>query len=327
MTAFGPGVAYATKAFLCKAMASLAVEEGMWLDVSTGGELAVALAAGVPAGRLVFHGNNKSDAELRAGTRAGSVGSSSTHSTRSTGSSPGPEPTPRRGAQSVLIRVTPGVEAHTHEYVMTGQEDSKFGFGLASGAADAAVEALRGSTALRLVGVHAHIGSQIFRVDVFAKAIAVLAPFLRPAPFWELCVGGGLGVAYLNDEQAPSITEWAATTALGVPARPGSAAAVRVTAEPGRSIVATAGMTLYRVGTIKDAPRYPHLCVGRRRNERQPTAGALRQRLRGLPAPLPAPPRPSACGWSASTASRVTSSSRTPAFPPTSPSATSSPPR
>jgi len=254
VAAFGPGVAYATKAFLCKAMARLAVEEGMTLDVSTSGELATAIAADVPPERLVLHGNNKSDAEL---TQALDLGisriivdsfdeisrlahlSGSTHQ--------------RLARQPVMVRVTPGVEAHTHEYVKTGQEDSKFGFSLSSGAAERAAAEIAAIPGVELVGLHAHIGSQIFALDGYDEAIAVLAPLLEKLALPELCVGGGLGVAYVNGEQAPSITAWAerlrsTCSASGVPA------SVRLTAEPGRAIVASAALTIYRVGTIKDLP-------------------------------------------------------------------------
>jgi len=228
-------------------MAALVHEEGMCIDVSTGGELHVALAAGVPAERLVLHGNNKSRAELDAALTVG-VGRIVIDSfdeldrLEALG-----------GRPNVLVRVTPGVEAHTHEYVMTGQEDSKFGFGLRSGAAAAAVERAVASPALELVGVHAHIGSQVFLLPSFVKAVDVLAGFVRPLGLPELVVGGGLGVPYVEGEEAPTITEWAevvraACTDAGIDP------ATRITAEPGRAIVATAGLTLYRVGTIKDIP-------------------------------------------------------------------------
>jgi diaminopimelate decarboxylase len=247
------GVAYGTKAFLCKAMAALAVEENMLLDVSTGGELAVALAAGVPADRLVLHGNNKSVAELTTALEAG-VGRvvvdsfDEVHRLAKLA-----DAGLLRNGVDALVRVTPGVEAHTHEYVMTGQEDSKFGFSLAHGTADRAVEELRAVPGIRLVGAHTHVGSQIFRVDVYARVVSLLAPFLQRHRLQECCIGGGLGVAYLNSEHSPSMAEWAAVvrTACAVARLPGD---VRVTAEPGRSIVATAGLTLYRVGTIKDLP-------------------------------------------------------------------------
>jgi diaminopimelate decarboxylase len=254
VSAFGDGVAYATKAFLCKAMARLAHEEGMCLDVATGGELEVVLAAEVPPERLVLHGNNKSDEEL---ARALSIGvgrivvdsfDEIARLGRLTEDLP-------RGARrpSVLVRVTPGVEAHTHEFVRTGQEDTKFGFSVASGAAAKAVAALELMGGVELVGVHAHIGSQVFEVSSFEQTAEVLGAFAAPLGLPELVLGGGLGVAYVNGEHAPSIAEWA-DAARAALAKVGLAAGTRVTAEPGRSIVATAGITLYRVGVIKDLP-------------------------------------------------------------------------
>jgi len=253
--AFGPRVAYASKAFLCKAMAALAHEEGCCVDVSTGGELAVALAAGVPAERLVLHGNNKSVAELEAALEAGvgrivvdsfdEIDRLSVLNGRRNGAGPRPK---------VLVRVTPGVEAHTHEYVMTGQDDSKFGFGLASGDALRAVERLRHpSSGVQLVGVHAHIGSQIFALEAYERALSVLVPFFNQLELEELCIGGGLGVAYVTGETAPSITEWAQVLHQAA-ASVGLADLNVLSAEPGRSIVATAGLTCYTAGTVKDLP-------------------------------------------------------------------------
>lgn len=292
--AFGHGVAYATKAFLCKAMARLAVEAGMSLDVSTSGELATAVAAGAPADRLVLHGNNKSEEELAEALRLGvaRIVVDSFDEIRRidrlvTDRVPGTRP-----PQPVMLRVTPGVEAHTHEYVMTGQEDSKFGFSVASGAADRAAEALRELPGVTLVGIHAHIGSQIFCLDAFEREVAVLAPLLERHRLSELCVGGGLGVAYLDDERAPTITEWAGYLrgACDAARVPGS---VRVTAEPGRSIVATAGLTCYRVGTIKELPgirTYVSVDGGMSDNPRPVLYGsgyeAFLPRATGAPRPL-----------------------------------------
>jgi diaminopimelate decarboxylase len=251
VAAFGGGAAYATKAFLCKAIAALVASEGMQVDVATGGELDVVLAAGVDPGQVVFHGNNKSEVEIESALRHG-VGriivDSFDEIDRLRALRPGPAASIRAS-----LRVTPGVNAHTHEFVMTGQEDSKFGFSAASGAAASALDALRGIPWLTVDGVHAHIGSQIFSLDAFEEEVAILGPFLRDNGLAELSVGGGLGVAYLNDERAPSITEWAETIekacrAAGIPET------VEVGAEPGRAIVASAGMTCYRVGTIKSLP-------------------------------------------------------------------------
>lgn len=246
---FGDGVAYATKAFLCGAMARLAHEEGMHLDVATGGEMHVALHAGVPADRLVLHGNNKSTAELRGAVEAGVgriVVDSFDELDRLERLAPQTGIVPK-----VLLRLTPGVKAETHDYIATGHDDSKFGFTVSTGAAATAIERARHSDAVELVGVHAHIGSQVFVVASFAKAAAVVAEVAAPYDLAELSVGGGLGVPYVADERAPTITEWGravldACAAVGVTAR--------VSAEPGRSIVAAAAVTLYEVGTVKRLP-------------------------------------------------------------------------
>ena len=249
VAAFGDGVAYATKAFLCRAMAKLAHEAGMHLDVASGGELAVALSAGVPAERVVLHGNNKSDEELITAREAGVgriVVDSFDELDRLEGLFGADGIVPK-----VLLRITPGVEAHTHEFVMTGQDDSKFGFGLKVGDAARAVERAGAMDAVELVGIHAHIGSQVFVAGFFEQAIEALAPFVNETGLPELSIGGGIGVAYIEGEEAPSITEWgdvvrAACEQAGITAR--------VSAEPGRAIAAAAGITVYRVGTIKEVP-------------------------------------------------------------------------
>jgi diaminopimelate decarboxylase len=250
VAAFGSGATYASKAFLCRAMARLVVEEGMGIDVSTGGELHVALAAGVPPDRITLHGNNKSEAELGMALAAG-VGRVVLDSFEEIARIEGVVAEHGVARPKVLVRVTPGVEAHTHEYVMTGQDDSKFGFGLASGAAAEAIDRAGSSDAMDLVGVHAHIGSNIFVLSGFEKAVEKLAPFVVPLGLPELCLGGGLGVAYVEGEEAPTMAEWA-----GVLHRACSAAGItsKIKVEPGRSIVAGAAVTLYRVGTIKDLP-------------------------------------------------------------------------
>ena len=247
--AFPDGVAYATKAFLCLAMARLAHEEGMQLDVATMGEFFVARRAGVPADRMVMHGNNKSPDELREAIIDG-VGRIIVDSFdeldrldalhRELGTRP-----------RVLLRLTPGVEAHTHEFIATGHDDTKFGFTVSSGAAQRAVDRAGASASVELVGVHAHIGSQVFRLDSIEEAVHIVGDLARPYGLPELSIGGGLGVAYVEGEQAPSITQWGdavrkACADAGVTAR--------VTAEPGRSIVAAAAITLYTVGTLKELP-------------------------------------------------------------------------
>jgi diaminopimelate decarboxylase len=255
VTAWGDGVAYATKAFLCRAMARLAHEEGMHLDVASGGELHVALSAGVPAERLVLHGNNKSEAELSAALEhgVGRIVIDSFDEIARVGRLVNAAPA-RAARPLVLVRVTPGVEAHTHEFVRTGGEDSKFGFSVSSGAAAQAVAALELLPGVELVGVHAHIGSQVFDASSFEQAAEVLGGFFAPLGLPELVVGGGLGVPYVNGESAPTQREWADVTRAAC-LRAGVSPSTRLAAEPGRSIVAAAGMTLYTVGTIKVLPR------------------------------------------------------------------------
>lgn len=245
VAAFGDGATYATKAFLCTAMARLAYEEGMRLDVATGGELAIAVAAGVPPDRLVVHGNNKSSDELETAMRIG-VGRLVVDNfdeidrieTLHQDGLPAPE---------VLIRVTPGVEVHTHEFVRTGGDDSKFGF--TREAVDEAVHLVAESPSMRLVGLHAHIGSQVFSLDAFQEAARVVARLATPYGLPELSLGGGLGVAYVEGEEAPTISEWAATLREAI-----QGLDVRLSVEPGRSIVASSAITLYRIGVIKDIP-------------------------------------------------------------------------
>jgi len=251
VAAFGRDrVIYATKAFLCRAMAKLAYDEGMLLDVASGGELHVAMSAGVPASACTMHGNNKSSAELRqaieAGVRYVTVDSfdefDRIDALIASGVGTGLD---------VVLRITPGVSAHTHEFISTGQNDSKFGFNLANGDAHRAVNRARRSPSVNLVGVHCHIGSNVFEASSFARAAEVMADFAVPLDLPELVLGGGLGVAYVEGEEAPSITQWGnallnACQALGVKSR--------VSVEPGRSIVAAAAMTLYTVGTIKHIP-------------------------------------------------------------------------
>jgi diaminopimelate decarboxylase len=246
---FGDGVSYAAKAFLCRAMARLVHEEGMHLDVATGGELHVALTAGVPAERLVLHGNNKSEAEL---TRARAVGvgrivvDSFDELDRLDRLHRRDGTTPR-----VLLRATPGVEAHTHEFVQTGQVDSKFGFGVVAGDLGKAVERAAASPSVELVGVHTHIGSQVFVAAFFRQAIEVIAPWVRDLDLPELSIGGGLGVPYVAGEEAPSLGQWGRVV---IDACREARINARVTAEPGRAIAAQAAVTLYTVGTIKDIP-------------------------------------------------------------------------
>jgi diaminopimelate decarboxylase len=250
VAAFGEQrVIYATKAFFTTAMAKLAHDEGLLLDVATGGELFVALHAGVPASSCVLHGNNKSVDELRMAIEAGVrhiVVDNFDELDRLDALHAQGLPAPR-----VQLRITPGVSVHTHEYIATGQNDSKFGFNLGNGDAHKAAARARASASVDFVGVHCHIGSNVFAVENFTHASKIMVDLANELDVEELTLGGGLGVAYLESEHASSITEWsrhllAATQQLR--------RTTKVFVEPGRSIVASAAVTLYQVGTIKPIP-------------------------------------------------------------------------
>jgi diaminopimelate decarboxylase len=253
---FGSGVAYATKAFICKAVARLAYDSGMSLDVSTAGEYHVARAAAVPANKLVVHGNNKTLAEVE---RAVSEGvqwivldsfddlDKVTHVATRLGQ-----------VAPVLVRVNPGVEIHTHRFTATGNRRSKFGFPLWTGDASAAVDVVRGNPALQFKGLHIHVGSLVFAIDNFISALDSVLDFVRAVDPEVFVVGGGLGVRYLREDDAPSFSEWAHAIlehckVAGVRAR--------VLAEPGRSMVASAAVTLYTVGSIARKGARTYLAV------------------------------------------------------------------
>ena len=203
-------VAYASKAFLCLAMAKLVHEEGLSLDVATGGELHVALSAGFPAERILFHGNNKSESEIIAAITAG-VGIVVADSFMEI------ERLERLGFPGrVFIRATPGVEAHTHEYIETGTDRSKFGFSVSRGDALAAVRRVVDSPTLTFGGIHCHIGSQVFRLDSCAKAAAVVVAFADECEretgtsVSVLNLGGGLGARYIPSDPVMDVAEYAA---------------------------------------------------------------------------------------------------------------------
>lgn len=265
VTHFGEGnVAYASKAFLCRAMVNLVLEEGLHLDVATGGELHVALRSGFPPERLVLHGNNKSDEELTAAldARVGRiVADSFDELDRLEALAASRGATPR-----VLVRVTPGVEAHTHVFIETGTEESKFGFTVTGGVALAAARRVVESPGLTFAGLHAHIGSQIYVLESYRRAVeiviglAVEIAAATGATVDELNVGGGLGVRYLVDDPRRDVGEYAkalrgALDDACTTARLGAPPSLMV--EPGRSIAAPAALTLFRVGTVKRIPNGP----------------------------------------------------------------------
>jgi diaminopimelate decarboxylase len=242
-------VIYASKAFPATAAYRLMREEGLSVDVASGGELHMALAAGFDPGRIHLHGNNKTEAELRYAFESG-VGHLILDSFDEIELADRLLDRP----QKALIRVTPGIKPSTHDYVQTGQLDSKFGFGLADRLAERAVERVRESDHLELVGLHAHIGSQIFELEPYVKAIEVIADFCDVVSLQPelLNVGGGLGIAYLDSDRPPEIDHYVAVKVEGV--QRVFDPAPRILVEPGRSLVGNAGITAYRVGTVKEIP-------------------------------------------------------------------------
>ncbi|MEV4813720.1 diaminopimelate decarboxylase [Micromonospora avicenniae] len=251
-------VYYAGKAFLCRAVVRMIDEEGLHLDVCSGGELAVALAAGMPAERIGFHGNNKSLAELTRAVDAG-VGriivDSFAEIDRLTALARERGVRPR-----VLVRVTVGVEAHTHEFIATAHEDQKFGFSLAGGAAAAAAFKILDEDVLELRGLHSHIGSQIFDAsgfEVSARRVLALQAQIRDArgvELPELDLGGGFGIAYTtqDDPAAPHDLAKRLRKIVDSECEAERLAVPQLSIEPGRAIVGPAMFTLYEVGTVKD---------------------------------------------------------------------------
>jgi diaminopimelate decarboxylase len=256
----GAAVYYAAKAFQCLAMCRLVAEEGLGIDVASGGELHTALVAGFPPERIVMHGNNKAEADLARAVDEG-VGTIALDNLEeidfvaTLASNAG-----RR--QRVVVRVTPGVEAHTHEYIQTGQEDTKFGLSVEGGAARSALALADGRDSLHLAGVHVHIGSNIFSPEPFARTIEILFDLLADVrgdlgiEMEELDLGGGIGIPYLPEDEPLHLDEFAALVRRSVrdqAARHGMAVP-RLAFEPGRYLVGNAMVTLYSVGVIKHLP-------------------------------------------------------------------------
>ncbi|SHF67954.1 diaminopimelate decarboxylase [Jatrophihabitans endophyticus] len=254
----GIDVYYAGKAFLCTAVARWVDEEGLGLDVCTGGELAVALAAGFPAERIALHGNNKSSAELGRAVEAG-VGHvivdsfDEIHRLIAIAATAGV-------TQRVLVRVTVGVEAHTHEFIATAHEDQKFGFSLRDGSAARAVAAVIASDVLHFGGLHSHIGSQIFETagfEVAAHRVISFAATIRDVhgvQVEEINLGGGLGIAYVpgDDPETPKQTLERLSGIVEIECASVGLRLPTLSVEPGRAIIGPSGVTVYEVGTVKD---------------------------------------------------------------------------
>jgi diaminopimelate decarboxylase len=250
-------VYYAGKAFLSVAVARWMAEEGLGLDVASGGELAVALAADFPPSRIAMHGNNKSVHEIDRAIASG-VGviiiDSFLEIQRIANVAAA-----RGLSQKVMVRVTPGVEAHTHEFIATAHEDVKFGFSLATGAAAEAVRQVLKSSSLEFIGIHSHIGSQVFDMDGFEVAahrvVGLLAEISNEHSIevTHLDLGGGYGIAYVDGDD-PLAPEQVAQALADIVAKECASAGVavpRVSIEPGRAIVGPSTVTLYAVGTTK----------------------------------------------------------------------------
>jgi diaminopimelate decarboxylase len=228
-------VIYASKAFPATAAYRLFAEEGLSVDCASGGELHLALAGGVPAERIYMHGNNKTEAELRYAVSKG-VGTIVVDSFDEIERLQRIAPE----GQKVMLRVTPGIRPTTHAYIQTGQVDSKFGFAI-----EDVPRAIWAMKDLWLVGLHAHIGSQIFDLEVYEKLAEVLS---RIGDFPKLNLGGGLGIAYTQKDHPAAVEDYVDALLKNAPRD------VTVLCEPGRSLVGNAGVTIYTVGTVKDIP-------------------------------------------------------------------------
>jgi len=247
-------VIYASKALNCLAICALVASEGLGIDVASGGELYTALQAGVDPQKIYFHGNNKSRAELEEAIASNCTIVADNWLELKTLAKLTTETSPR-----VMLRITPGIECHTHEYIRTGHLDSKFGFD--PNQVTEVFDFLVKTSALDFVGVHAHIGSQIFERQPHQDLAGVLVKWLQMAqdlglPARELNVGGGLGIRYTEADDPPSIGEWTATVAQAVEAACTEAEVPlpKLICEPGRSLVGTTGITAYTVGSRKQVP-------------------------------------------------------------------------
>jgi diaminopimelate decarboxylase len=234
----GVHLSFATKAFPCTAVLRVLAEEGIGADVASGGELQIALRAGIDPARIILHGNAKSVRELGEALDAG-VGTIVVDNADELRSLERLADRPQR----VMVRVAPDVRGDTHDHISTGQADTKFGFSLAD--APAALDRIRASEHLELRGVHLHIGSQLLDLDPFRRAIEAVA---KLGPVDAVNVGGGLGVAYTADQHPPSVRDYAAVKVAAIREGFGD---VEILDEPGRALVATAGVTIYEVQSVK----------------------------------------------------------------------------
>ena len=252
--------AYAGKAFLVSAMCRIIEQEGLWLDVSSAGEVFTAVKGGFPAGKLIFHGNNKSPNELEYAVEIGTgriVVDNVLELTRLQ------ELCEKMGkGADVLIRATPGIDPHTHRLIRTGQSDTKFGFNIRDGSAMTAVMRVLDSKMIRLRGFHCHIGSQLLSATAHRQAVRVMAGLMREVQdetgyrAEELNLGGGLGIRYQSESHPPSVAQFvqAVCGVLKSQLKRCRVDPPKLLMEPGRSIVGEAGTTLYTIGPVKTVP-------------------------------------------------------------------------
>jgi diaminopimelate decarboxylase len=254
-------IIYASKAFCALPMCQYIKQQGLSIDVSTGGELYTVLKSGFKPEKIFFHGNNKSLEEIKFGLeyKVGTFVVDNINEMETINFLAGE----RAIKQDIMLRITPGIKAHTHKYIQTGAIESKFGFGLYEGIAMGAVNKALNMENLNLTGFHAHIGSQIFNIEVYDKLIGTMLGFIREIKDTTgfeaktLNIGGGLGIRYVPQDQPSSIEEFAAVVG-GALEKYSAAHGVKITKiclEPGRSIIGNAGTTLYEVGVVKVIPR------------------------------------------------------------------------
>jgi diaminopimelate decarboxylase len=253
-------VSYAAKAFFNRAMAKLVMEMGLGLDVVSAGEFAIARSVGFPSEQVYFHGNNKTPDELiqALDCGVGHVVVDSMHELKLLNQLCGE----RRCMQDILLRLTPNVDPHTHEHTTTGVLDSKFGIPISTGQAEAAVKTALGMNSVNLLGLHFHLGSPIFETAPYQAALSVVLGFAKEMKqkydfdMVELSVGGGFAVAYTLEDEAPmpAVYADAIVATMSDLLLKKSLLPPRLTIEPGRSIVAKAGVALYTVGVLKDIP-------------------------------------------------------------------------
>jgi diaminopimelate decarboxylase len=249
-------VVYASKAWNCLAVCAIATQEGIGIDVVSGGELHTALEAGAPAEQIYFHGNNKSIDELQVGLAAGCrIVVDNWHELKTLAALASQQDTPA----TILLRLTPGIECHTHEYIRTGHLDSKFGFD--PDQIEAVFAFVSQQPQLRCIGLHAHIGSQIFELQPHQDLGSVMVQWFQKAvsyglPMQELDIGGGLGICYTEADDPPSIDAWVQTVCAGITAActDQGVPLPRLLCEPGRSLIGSACVTAYTVGSQKQIP-------------------------------------------------------------------------